>query len=287
MLTEAEFCNAVVEMIRRAETKLPKDVARVLEKSAREARNPIAKLQLKTMLENIKLAEKSKIPICQDTGTLFFFVKLGQKTRLGFDLKEAINSAVERATREVPLRANLVDPLTRKPTKAGPRQPAVHLELVEGEKLELDLLVKGAGSENWSRLFMLKPVEGSAAVCNAVLATLTEAGGKPCPPVIVGLGVGGSAETAPVLARLALLRRIDKANPDPAMARLEREIESAANELEIGPMGLGGRPTVLRVLVEKAACHTASLPVAVAIQCWVARKAKAKLTGGKMEVVEP
>jgi fumarate hydratase subunit alpha len=287
MLTEAEFCNAVVEMIRLAETRLPKDVARVLEKSARETRNPVAKLQLETMLENVKLAEKSKIPICQDTGTLFFFVKLGQKTRLGFDLKGAINSAVERATREVPLRTNLVDPLTRKPTKAGPRQPAVHIELAGGEKLELDLLVKGAGSENWSRLFMMKPAEGSAAVRKAVLATLEEAGGRPCPPVIVGLGVGGSAETAPILARLALLRRIDKPNPDPALAKLEREIELAANKLEIGPMGLGGRPTVLRVLIEKAACHTASLPVAVAIQCWVARKAKARLTGGKIEVIEP
>ena len=287
MLTGAGFCNAVVEMIRRAETELPNDVVRLLEKSAREARNPVAKLQLKTMLENVKLAEKSKIPICQDTGTLFFFVKLGQKTRLGFDLKGAINSAVERATREVPLRTNLVDPLTRKPAKSGPRQPAVHMELVGGEKLELDLLVKGAGSENWSRLFMLKPVEGSAAVRMAVLATLAEAGGRPCPPVVVGLGVGGSAETAPILARLALLRSTDKPNPDSSLAKLEREIEVAANNLEIGPMGLGGKPTVLRVLVEKAACHTASLPVAVAIQCWVARRARARLTGGKMEVIEP
>jgi fumarate hydratase subunit alpha len=287
MLTEAEFSNAIVEMIRRAETRLPKDVVQLLEKSAREARNPVVKLQLKTMLENLKLAEKSGVPICQDTGTLFFFVKLGQKTKLGFDLKKAINSAVERATREVPLRANLVDPLTRKPTKACPRQPAMHIELVGGEKLELDLLVKGGGSENWSRLFMFKPAEGSAAICRAALVTLTEAGGRPCPPVIVGLGVGGSAETAPILARLALLRRLDRPNPDPALAKLERQIEAAANGLEIGPMGLGGRPTVLRVLIEKATCHTASLPVAVAIQCWVARRAKARLAGGKMEVIEP
>jgi len=287
MLIEADFIKTVVEMIRRAETKLPKDVVRLLEKSAKGGQDSIVKLQLKTMIENIKLAEKSKIPICQDTGTLFFFVKLGRKTKLEFDLRRAINSAFERAAKEVPLRANLVDPLTRKPTKSGPKQPAVHIELVEGRGLELDLLVKGAGSENWSRLFMLKPVEGSAAVCRAAIVTLAEAGGRPCPPVVVGLGVGGSAETAPILARLALLRRLDRPNPDHTLAKLERQIETAANGLEIGPMGLGGRPTVLRVLIEKAACHTASLPVAVAIQCWVARRAKARLMGNKLEVIEP
>jgi fumarate hydratase subunit alpha len=239
------------------------------------------------MLENLKLAEKTGAPICQDTGTFSFFVRLGEKTRLGFDLRECINAAVERAVREVPLRANLVDPLTRKPAKSGPWQPVVHVELVKGEKLELDLLVKGAGSENWSRLFMFKPVEGPAAVPMAALVTLAEAGGRPCPPVIVGLGVGGSAETASTLARLALLRRLDKPNPDAALAKLERQIEDAANGLGIGPMGLGGRTTVLRVLIEKAAGHTASLPVAVAIQCWVARRAKARLVGKKLEVVEP
>lgn len=289
MLTEDSLRDVVAEMLRRAETTLPADVVDGLRKGMRRERSPIPRLQFELMLKNLELAKKFCAPICQDTGTFTFFVQLGRKLKLNFDLETAISGAVPLATREVPLRANVVDPLTRRPTgsNTGMRQPAVHIELVEGEKFQVDLLVRGAGAENCGRVFMLRPVEGPRAIGQAVMLTLTEAWGRPCPPVIVGIGVGGSMETAPLMAKHALLRPLNEPNPDPALMRLEHRIEREANRLKIGPMGLGGKTTVLGVHIEKAACHTASLPVAVALQCWAARRARAKLAGGRLRVVEP
>jgi fumarate hydratase subunit alpha len=252
-------------------------------------RDTIPKLQFELMLKNLELAKKFSAPICQDTGTFTFFIQLGRDIKLNFDLEEAIGEAVSLATREVPLRANVVDPLTRQPMKSntGREQPTVHIELEGGRKFQIDLLVRGAGAENCGRVFMLRPAEGPRAIGQAVMLTLTEAWGRPCPPVTVGIGVGGSMETAPLMAKHALLRPLDEPNPDPALARLEHRIEGAANRLKIGPMGLGGKTTVLGVRIEKAACHTASLPVAIALQCWPARRAKAKLVGDRLKVVEP
>ncbi len=288
MLAGAELRKTAVEMIHRAETALPDDVVRALRRASERERDPIAKLQFSQMLKNLELAKKIKSPICQDTGTFTFFVQLGRKLRLNFNLEKVLGEAVARATREVPLRANVADPLTRKPMRSntGRSQPAVHIELVEGKKFQVELLVKGAGTENWGRLFMLRPAEGQRAIERAVLLTLTEAGGRPCPPTVVGVGVGGSMETAPLLAKRALLRPLNRQNPDPTLAKLERQIERAANRTGIGPMGLGGETTVLRVLIEKAACHTASLPVAIALQCWPARRSAAKLIGNKLKVVK-
>lgn len=274
-------------MIRRAETILPSDVVRSLKSCLRREKKPIAKLQLRLMLENLTLAEEMKIPICQDTGSFTFFI--GGSENLGFDLVGAINRAVERATREIPLRVNVADPLTRKPfsVNTGPLQPTIHLEPAERAELEISLLIKGAGTENYTRLFMLPPTAGARGIRQALVSTLSEAGGKICPPVMVGLGIGGSPETALLLAKRTLLRRLDRKNPDRDLARLEAELEKTANALGIGPMGLGGGCTVLRVLIERAACHTASLPVGVVFQCWPARRAKATLTRGRLEVVEP
>ncbi|MDI6642809.1 MAG: fumarate hydratase [Candidatus Hodarchaeaceae archaeon] len=289
MLKKADFRDVVVEMLRRAETNLPDDVLRVLRRSGKRERSPIAKLHFELMMKNLELAKKFWAPICQDTGTFTFFVQFGRGLKLNFDLEKTIGEAVALATREVPLRPSVVDPITRKPAKpnTGRGQPAVHIELVGGKRLQVDLLVKGAGTENWGRLFMLRPVEGPRAIERAVLLTLTEAWGRPCPPTVVGVGVGGSMETAPLLAKRALLRPLDRQNPDPTLAKLERQIERAANRTGIGPMGLGGETTVLRVLIERAVCHAASLPVAIALQCWPARRAKAKLVGGRLKVVEP
>ena len=289
MLSEAKFRDTIVEMLCRAETKLPKDVVRTLKQGKIREQNPKAKLQFDCMLKNLELARKLGLPMCQDTGTFTFFIQLGYGLKLNFDLKKAIDKAVTQATRVVPLRANIVDPFTRKNTSSnvGIGQPSVHLELVPGKKLSIDLLVKGAGAENWSRFFMFRPADGDKAIERAVLLTLVEAGGQPCPPTIVGVGVGGSGEIAPTLARHALLRPLDKPNPDRRLAKLERQIMQAANGLDIGPMGLGGRTTVLGVHVEKAACHTASLPVAVALQCWAARRARARLINGSLRVEVP
>jgi fumarate hydratase subunit alpha len=289
MLTKDSLRDVVAEMLQRAETTLPADVVNSLRRHMKRERDTIPKLQFELMLKNLELAKTFFAPICQDTGTFTFFIQLGRAIKLNFDLEEVIGEAVSLATREVPLRANVVDPLTREPIKSntGRGQSTTHIELGEGRKFQIDLLVRGAGAENCGRLFMLRPVEGLRAIERAVMLTLTEAWGRPCPPVILGIGVGGSMETAPLMAKHALLRPLDEPNPDPALARLERQIERAANRLKIGPMGLGGKTTVLGVRIEKAACHTASLPVAIALQCWPARRAKAKLVGGRLKVVEP
>lgn len=283
MLSRADFCKAVVEMIQRAETTLPADVVRALERCRLRERG-VARLQLDCMLENLKLALEANAPICQDTGTFTFFLRLGTGLKLGFDPVGAIHEAVRRARYSVPLRQTTVDPLSR---KAGVERPALHLEPIPGKKLELELLVKGAGTENWSRLYMLKPLGGVEAIRRSMLLTLSEAGGQPCPPTIVGIGVGGSPAEACLLSKRALLRPLGKPNPKRGLAKLERELSEAANGLGIGPMGLGGKTTVLGVHVESAGCHFATLPVAVSLQCWVARRARARLVGERVLVREP
>jgi len=288
MLSETEFRRTIVEMLRRAATTLPKDVIEALEKCRRRERDKVAILQFECMLKNLELARKLSAPICQDTGTPIFFVKLGNDLKLDFDPIAGLRKAVKEATLSIPLRANLVDPLSRVNTKTnvGDGTPAVHIELVRGKRLQIDLLVKGAGAENWSRLYMLRPSEGEL-IERAVLLTIGEAGGQPCPPTIVGVGIGGSTEVACLLAKKALLRPLDEPNKDMQLARLEHRFTRAANELGIGPMGLGGKTTVLGVHIEKASCHTASLPVAINLQCWAARRASAKLVGDRMRVGVP
>jgi fumarate hydratase subunit alpha len=284
MISETEFRKTIVEMLCSAETTLPKDVIKTLKRCRRRERDEIALLQFDCMFRNLELAQKLGVPICQDTGIPIFFVRLGSEVGLGFDLERTLKSAVKQATREVPLRPNVVDPLTRANpgTNVGSGQPAVHLELVPGRKLEVDILLKGAGTENLSRSYMLRPIDGVAAIERAILLTIAGAGGRPCPPTLVGVGIGGSAEVACLLAKKALLRPLGSRNPDKKLAKLEIRLTQRANELGIGPMGLGGRATVLGIHVAKAACHTASLPVAVNFQCWVARRASIKLIGNRL-----
>jgi len=288
MLLEAEFRGTIVEMLQRAATTLPKDVVEALKRCKRREREQVAILQFECMLKNLELAKKLGAPICQDTGIPIFFVGLGTGLKLDFDLVAALKRAVKEATLSIPLRANVVDPLSRVNTKTnvGEGQPAVHFELERGKRLQIDLLLKGAGAENWSRLYMLRPSDGET-IERAVMLTVGEAGGQPCPPTIVGVGVGGSAEIACLLAKKALLRPLDRPNKDGRLAKLEPRLTKAANELGVGPMGLGGKTTVLGVHVEKAACHTASLPVAIDFQCWAARRASAKLVGDRMRVEVP
>ena len=286
MLTKSELQKTVVEMLSRAATTLPRDVIQALKLCKTKETNKIARLQLDTMLRNLELAKKLRAPICQDTGIPIFFVKLGSELELNFDLNRALVDAVREATQKIPLRANVVDPLSRANTgtNVGQGQPIVHIELARGKGLQIDLIIKGAGAENWSRLFMLKPTAGEETIKRAVLLAIDEARGQPCPPTIVGVGIGGSAEVACLLSKKALLRPLDVKNPDKKLARMELELKNAANELDIGPMGLGGRTTVLGVRIAKAACHTASLPLVINFQCWVARRASARRVGDKMKL---
>ena len=289
MLSKSEFQKTAIKMLRRATTTLPKDVVNALKISKGREKNKTARLQFDCMLKNLGLARKLGAPICQDTGTFTFFIELGSELGLDFNIKQALGDAIKQATRVIPLRPNLVDPLTRKNTgtNTGDGQPVLHLEPMRGKRLRIDLLVKGAGAENWSRLFMLKPTAGEEAIKRAVLLSIEEAGGQPCPPTIVGVGIGGSAEAACLLAKKALLRPLNVKNPDKKLARLEVELKEEANELGIGPMGLGGRTTVMGIRIAKAACHTASLPLAINFQCWAARRASARLIGDKLKVEVP
>jgi fumarate hydratase subunit alpha len=226
------------------------------------------------------------VPICQDTGTLTFYVKAGVKVENLDQVEEALTAAARRATAEIPLRPNAVNPFTQKNSgdNTGRNIPKIHWEITEGSDLEITVLPKGGGSENVTMLGMLIPGEGIAGVKRFVMDAVIRAGAQPCPPTIVGVGVGGGADVALDLAKRALLRPLDEPNSDADIAKLEQELLEAANLTGIGPMGLGGKTTVLRVHVDWAFRHPAAFPVAVAFNCWAARQASARISAdGKVE----
>ena len=267
--------QVVVNILRTAVTSLPSDIMSALEKAESVETSDIAKSQLRAILQNVKCAEEASIPMCQDTGTPLFFVS----GRCDGEFEEAIRKGVERATREIPLRPNIVHPLSRKNSgnNLGVGMPQVHFLPGPEGFVEITVMPKGAGSENMSALRMLSPSEGLKSVKSFVLDVVVNAGGRPCPPTIVGVGIGGSADIAMSLAKRALLRPLDVMNPNSELAELEEELLDAVNLTGIGPMGLGGRTTCLGVKVDLAYCHTASLPVAVNLQCWAARRASARM----------
>jgi len=267
-----DVVKAVVELFKKAETELGEDVVRAIRHAYQNETEEIAKRNLAAILENIDAAGKLKVPMCQDTGLPVFFVEVGRELCIDFDLKGAIAEGVEIATKEVPLRPNAVEPLTRKNpgNNVGDGMPQVNVDFVDGDSLRITVLPKGAGSENMSALKMMLPAQVNE-IPRFVVEVVKNAGGKPCPPIIVGVGVGSTFDGAAKLAKKALLRDITQ------MDEYERRILDAVNSLGIGPMGLGGRTTALAVLVEKGYCHTASLPVAVNIQCWANRRASVVL----------
>ncbi len=264
--------NSTVEVLRRAHTELPEDVVKAIKNAYEREENEIARKNLETILKNVEAAKKLGVPMCQDTGIPVFFVEIGRELKLEFDLYEAIREGVRRATSEIPLRPNAVHPITRENSgdNTGMHVPQVNLEIVEGDELRIVVMPKGAGSENVSTLKMMLPTE-VGRIKDFVVDTVLKAGGKPCPPIFVGLGIGGTFDGAAKLAKKALLRDVLEMN------EFELELLEAVNELGIGPMGLGGKTTALAVLVEMGHCHTASLPVAINIQCWANRKAEVVL----------
>lgn len=273
MISEKTIKNTAVELLSNAATKLPPDVKKALKK-AYEKEKGIAKTNLKIILENIKLAEKTKTPICQDTGILIFYVKNPVK-----NTEKAIINAVIEATKTVPLRPNAVHPLSRENTNnnVGKKIPYINYEFTDDDFTEITVLPKGAGSENMSAFIMLNPSDGMKGMKEFALNTIIKAGGKPCPPTIVGIGIGGTADLSMKLAKKALLRPLNKCHKEKKIAELEKQLYNAFNLTGIGPMGLGGKTTVLGVNIEYASCHTASLPVAINFQCWAARKATARI----------
>ncbi|MHA1722866.1 MAG: fumarate hydratase [Candidatus Baldrarchaeia archaeon] len=271
--------DTVVNLLRLAVTKLPKDVKEALEAAYEKENNETAKTQLKAILDNITLAEKTRRPMCQDTGVIIFYVSVGDEFKKIGKLPEIFRNATIRATKEIPLRPNAVHPITQKNSgdNTGRYLPYINWEIIQGDFLEITAFPKGGGSENMSRLGMLKPGEGINGMKKFVVDTVLRAGGQPCPPVILGVGLGGGADIAMKLAKKALLRPITERHPDPEIARLEKELLDAINDSGIGPMGLGGRTTALGVNIEYAHRHPASYPVGVVVQCWAARRASARI----------
>ena len=254
---------------------LNKDIEQAFIRCLPAEESPVGKSALESMLENAAIARDEQVPICQDTGMTVVFVELGMDVHInGGDLTEAVNEGVRRGYEEGYLRKSVVrDPIDR--INTGDNTPAViHYSIVKGDKVKITAAPKGFGSENMSGLAMLTPSVGIEGVKNFVIKTVSAAGGNPCPPIIVGVGVGGTMEKCALLSKQALLRPLDSSNPDPFWKSVEDELLEKINALGIGPGGYGGRTTALGVNIETFATHIAGLPVAVNIGCHVTRHAE-------------
>ena len=268
----AEVTSTVARLCRQANFHLPQDVCRSFESAAAGESSPAGRDVLAQLRENARIAAAEEVPLCQDTGFAVVFLELGQDAHVtGGDLYGAVDEGVRQGYREGYLRKSIVGhPLER--VNTGDNTPAViHTTVVPGDGLKITVAPKGGGSENMSAIRMLKPAEGVAGVRKFVVETVASAGPNPCPPIVVGVGIGGTFEKAAWLAKKALLRDLGEASGDAAAAALEKELLQEINCLGIGPAGLGGRTTALAVHVELYAAHIASLPVAVNINCHAAR----------------
>jgi fumarate hydratase subunit alpha len=266
-----EIRDNVAKMCIEAACDLTEDVETAFDRAQETETSPVAREVIGLLKENARIARQERIPLCQDTGIAVFFLEVGQDLRIknGF-LADAINEGVRKGYREGYLRKSVVDPLTRKNT--GDNTPAIiYTELVPGDRLKISFMPKGAGSENMSAIRMLRPTEGMDGIREFVLECVQKAGANPCPPIVVGVGIGGTIEKAALLAKKSLLRHVGSPNPKLELASMEEDLLKTVNRTGIGPEGLGGRVTAMSVHVETFPCHIASLPVAVNINCHAAR----------------
>ena len=273
----SRIADTVATLCIQANTQLPADVKAALDAAQAAEPWPLAKTTLGLLQKNLVVAAEQNLPICQDTGMACVFIELGQQVQIEGDLEQAINEGVRRGYGEGYLRKSITgDPLKR--CNTDDNTPAfLSLHLVPGDEVKITVAPKGAGSENMSRLAMLKPADGVEGVKNFILDTVRQAGSNPCPPIVLGVGIGGSFDKCAYLAKKALLRPLDEPNADPYYAALERQLLDEINTMGIGPQGFGGKTTCLGVSIEKMATHVACLPVAVNISCHVTRRASAKL----------
>jgi fumarate hydratase subunit alpha len=276
-IASADISRTLKRLFMEANTDLGEDVLETLKAGREQERSPVGKDIFDQLLENAQLAHDTKIPICQDTGYALVFVEMGQDVHVtGGDFNEAVQEGVRQAYKEGYLRKSVCHPFTRKNT--GDNTPAlIYIDMAPGDKLHITAVPKGGGSENMSRLFMLPPSAGVQGIKQRVIETVREAGPNPCPPTIVGVGIGGTFEQCALQAKKALLRPLGEPNPDPELAALEKEWLAEVNKLGIGPQGLGGSITSLGLHIRMLPCHIASLPVAVNIQCHAARHKEAVL----------
>ena len=273
----AAVTEAVAALCIEANAHLPADVEAALAAARAAEPWPLAKHTLGLLEKNLEMANACALPICQDTGMAVVFAEVGQEVHIDGDFEAAVNEGVRRGYGEGYLRKSIVgDPLRR--VNTGDNTPAaLHLRLVPGDKLKLTVAPKGFGSENMSRLAMLRPADGVEGVERFVLETVRLAGPNPCPPMVLGVGIGGSFDGVALLAKQALLRPLDKPNPDGYYAALEKKLLAEVNELGIGPQGFGGKTTALGLAIETAPTHVAGLPVAVNVSCHATRRASAEL----------
>jgi fumarate hydratase subunit alpha len=266
-----EIKQAVKQLCIEANEQLGDDVLSCFQQALQNEPSPVGKEILEQLIENARIAGEERVPMCQDTGLAVIFLEIGQDLHLtGGDLKEAVNQGVREGYGEGYLRKSACHPFTRKNT--GDNTPAViYTDLVPGDRVKLWVVPKGGGSENMSRIFMLPPSAGLAGIKEKILETVKEAGPNPCPPTIIGVGIGGTFEQAALQAKKSLLRPLGAPNPDPELDQLEKEILGLINNLGIGPQGLGGRTTSLGVHIRLLPCHIASLPLAVNVQCHASR----------------
>ncbi len=271
-LQTKEITSAVKRLCMEANYYLGEDVLNAVREGLKKEESPLGKDILEQIVENAEIAAKEEVPICQDTGFAVIFVELGQEVRVvNGDFNEAINEGVRQGYTDGYLRKSIVeDPIRRKNT--GDNTPAViHLEIVPGDKIRIIVAPKGGGSENMSEVKMMKPADGVEGLKRFVVERVEKSGGNPCPPVVVGVGVGGTFEKCAFLAKKALLREIGSKHPDPFYAELEAELLEKINKTGVGPQGLGGRTTALAVHIEVHPCHIASYPAAVNLNCHAAR----------------
>ena len=291
MIDENVLRNSVTKLVKKSVIVLPDNVVAALKKAREQEKEELPKYILGKILENIELAEKHHAPICQDTGVPIFYVKIGKDAIAGNNLiiknlDKILADAVKTATEEIPLRKNVVHPLTRKNTgtNTGLRFPYVHYEFFDGDFIEITIHPKGGGTENMSFLKMHTPtLDLEQDIIDYVVDTVKFVRGKACAPNIIGIGIGGSSDIVMDLAKRASIRGIGTQNPDPDIAKLEKKLFSAVNETGVGPLGFGGKTTALAVNVEFAGVHTSVYPIGINFLCWAARQATMRIKGDEIK----
>lgn len=278
IIDQKSIYNALYNNILESGVILPSDVSKkIIEHKEKEL--GLSKTVLTKIVENLECAKKNCLPMCQDTGMVLLFVEIGMELNLsGFNLEKIINEAVADAYKDGSFRKSVVlDPLNGRENSKNNLPAVIYYDFIPGDKLKISGVLKGFGSENCSKLFMLKPTEGRQKVIEVVLDTIKSAGGSPCPPTVLGIGIGGTMDYAAKLSKKALLRELDDINPDPYYRELEDDLLKQINNLNIGPGGLGGGVTSLGVKIEHYPTHIAGLPVAISVNCWADRKVKVEL----------
>ncbi len=275
----SKITDAVAKLCQEVNFNLGEDVLAALQNAEKTEASPVGKEALRQILDNAQIAKKELLPLCQDCGTAVIFLEIGQDVHItGGDLNQALNEGVRRGYMAGYLRKSMVtQPFSERLNTKDGTPPVVHTDIVPGEKVKLSVMCKGGGAENASRLGMLPPGAGAKGIVDFVVKVVEEAGGKACPPLIIGVGIGGTTDIVMQLAKKSLLRPVGQPSPDKETAALEKQILARVNDLGIGPLGFGGRITALAVQVETMPTHIASLPVAVNLQCHSARHMEAVL----------